>query len=561
MHRRLMLSVAMLLVGAGLLAASAVAGPQVAAAPQGKQTGDARVGGTFKHSLSVDIDYVDPSLWYYVPSWTIAYSTCSMLLNYPHAPAPRGSRLVPEVAQGFPTISRNGLIYTFKLKSSYRLSNGQPLRAQNFAWAINRALQKRMASPAQPFIEDIAGASAVIDGRASRASGVTTPNATTLRIRMSKRAPDLLSRLAMPFFCGMPANMPVNPDGVSAPVVGSGPYFIKEWTKNRRIVLARNRFYRGPNKGNVNSFVIDIGLPLETIKLNIDRGATDTGDIPPASHADLGRRYGVKKASPGRYFANPAPTILYLAMNHERRLFGAPSGGRHSTAGNVRLKKAVNFAIDRQAMLTQRGAYAGVTNDQYMPPSMRGFRNVAIYPRRPNLSQARALSNGQQRGGDGTFYCSNRAPAPATCQIVQANLRNIGLNMDIKLFPRATQFELTGRRGEPFDLTLEGWHMDYFDPYDFIFLVDGTTIRPANNVNFSYFNSAAFNRKISRAKTLVGVPRYRAFSNLDHDLVRNGAPLATYSSPNDRHYVSSRVGCYHYHPVFTWDYSALCLTR
>ena len=173
---------------------------------------------------------------------------------------------------------------------------------------------------------------------------------------------------------------------------------------------------------------------------------------------------------------------------------------------------------------------------------MRGFRNVSIYPRRPNLSQARNLANGQQRGGDGVFYCSNRAPSPARCQVVQANLRNIGLNMDIRLFPRATQFELAGRKGEPFDMTLEGWHMDYFDPYDFIFLVDGTTIRPANNVNFSYFNSAAFNRKIARAKTLVGVPRYRAFSNLDQDLVRNGAPLATYSSPNDRHYVSSRVG-------------------
>ena len=156
-----------------------------------------------------------------------------MLLNYPHAPAPRGSRLTPEVAQGFPRISRNGLIYTFTLKRTFRLSNGQPLTARNFAWAINRALQKRMASPAQPFIEDIAGASAVIDGRAQRASGVTTPNAYTLRIRMAKRAPDLLARLAMPFFCGMPSNLPVNADGVSAPVVGSGPYFIKEWTKNR----------------------------------------------------------------------------------------------------------------------------------------------------------------------------------------------------------------------------------------------------------------------------------------------------------------------------------------
>src|ERR671922_166874 len=190
--------------------------------------------------------------------------SCSMLLNYPHAAAPRGSRLVPEVARGFPRISRNGLLYTFTLKNTFRLSNGQRLTSRNYAYAINRALQKRMASPAQPFIEDIAGATAVINGTRSRASALAPPNASTLRIRMSRRAPDLLARLAMPFFCGIPTNLPINPDGVGAPVVGSGPYFIKEWTQNRRIVLQRNRFYRGPAPHNVNSFVIDIGLPLET---------------------------------------------------------------------------------------------------------------------------------------------------------------------------------------------------------------------------------------------------------------------------------------------------------
>jgi peptide/nickel transport system substrate-binding protein len=555
MHRRLMLSVAMLLVGAGLLAASAVAGNSGSASPQATDSGQARVGGTFKHSLSVDIDYVDPALAYYVPSWAIMYSTGAMLLNYPDAPAPRGSRLTPEVAAGFPRIARNGLTYTFQLKNSYRLSNGQRVTAANFVYAINRDLNRRMNSPAQPFIEDIVGAEAVIAGRASRATGVRAIGRYGLQIRLTRRAPDLLARLAMPFFQAIPTNLPINSEGVNAPVHTAGPYYIARWERNRQVVVNRNRFYRGPRPHNVNSIVVDIGLPLETIKLNIDRGVTDTGDIPPAAHAELGRRYGVKKGSPGRYFANPAPTILYLAMNHDRNLFGG--GGN----GNLRLKKAVNYVIDRQAMLTQRGAYAGVVNDQYLPPTMRGFRNLAIYPRRPNLSQARSLSSGQTRGGSGVFYCSNRAPAPQTCQIVQANLRNIGLNMDIKQFPRATQFELTGRRGEPFDLTLEGWHMDYFDPYDFIFLVDGTTIRPNNNVNFSYFNSAAYNRKITRAKTLVGTERFRTFSNLDHDLVRNAAPLATYASPNDRHYVSSRVGGYYYHPVFTWGYPSIFLTR
>jgi hypothetical protein len=41
----------------------------------------------------------------------------------------------------------------------------------------------------------------------------------------------------------------------------------------------------------------------------------------------------------------------------------AVPGAVASGPGNVDLKKAVNFAIDRQAMLEQRGAYAGVTND------------------------------------------------------------------------------------------------------------------------------------------------------------------------------------------------------
>jgi peptide/nickel transport system substrate-binding protein len=555
MHRRLMVSVAMLLLGSGLLAASAIAGPSGSAGPQASSSGQARVGGTFKHSLTVDIDYVDPALAYYVPSWSIMYATAGMLMNYPDAPAPRGSRLTPDIARGFPRISRNGLTYTFQLKRNFRLSNGQAVTANNFVYAINRNLNRRMASPAQPFIEDIVGAEAVIAGRASRATGVRAVGRYTLQLRLTRRAPDLLARLAMPFFQAIQTNLPIEPDGVNAPVHSAGPYYIARWERNRQVVVQRNRFYRGPRPHNVNSIVVDIGLPLETIKLNIDRGVTDTGDLPPAAHAELGRRYGVKKGSPGRYFANPAPTILYLAMNHDRNLFGG--GG----VGNLRLKRAVQYAIDRQAVLAQGGAYAGVTNDQYMPPTMRGFKNVAIYPRRPNLSQARSLAQGQTRGGSGVFYCSNRAPSPQRCQIVQANLRNIGLNMDIRLFPRATQFELAGRRGEPFDMTLEGWHMDYFDPYDFIFLVDGTTIRPANNVNFSYFNSAAFNRKITRAKTLVGVQRYRAFSNLDHDLARNASPLATYASPNDRHYVSSRTGCYHYHPVFTYDYAAICLNR
>ena len=323
MHKRLILSIAMLAVGAGLLAATAAAGSSGSNGPDAKNA-PAQTGGTFRVSLNTDLDYVDPALAYYTVSWSIEYATCAMLMNYPDKPAPQGSRLIPEVAQGFPTISKNGKVYTFNLKKTYRFSNGAKITAANYAAAINRALNPKMASPAQPFIEDIVGASAVIDGKAARASGVKVLSPYRLRITLTKVAPDLLSRLGMPFFCAIPTNLPINPDGISAPVVGSGPYYIAKWEPKRAITLLRNRFYKGPRPHNVNRVEYDIGLPLTTIRLNIENNTTDyPGDgLPPAAHAELGQKYGVRKGSPGQYFVNPSAAFRYLAMNHDRPLFG-----------------------------------------------------------------------------------------------------------------------------------------------------------------------------------------------------------------------------------------------
>jgi ABC-type oligopeptide transport system substrate-binding subunit len=372
-----------LLAGSGLLAASAFG--SVSQSP---------TANTFRWSLAVDIDHVDPALAYYTQSWALEYATGAMLFNYPDALAPRGARLVPEVAAGFPTISRNGRTYTFRLRTTYRFSDGRRVRAASFVRAFERARNRRPETPAARFISDVVDFAALGPYR--------------LRIRLRKPAGDLLARLAMPFFMAIPADTPDVIYGIGAPVVSAGPYFVREWTKNRRIILERNRFYRGPRPHRVNRIHVDIGLPLETIRLNIDGGRADTGDIPAAAHAELGDRFGVRRRSPGRYFANPTSTILYLAFNHDRPLFGGPT-----RLGNIRLKKAINFAIDRRTLMNQYGAHAGTVHDQLLPPTIRGFRDVSIYPRRPDLRRARALAEGALRSNiHGILHCNNRSPSP-----------------------------------------------------------------------------------------------------------------------------------------------------
>jgi peptide/nickel transport system substrate-binding protein len=514
--------------------------------------------------LAVDIDYVDPALSYYVPAWTIEYATCAKLLNHPDLNAPVGGLLQPEVAAGMPSVSPDGRTYTFLIRDDFFFApSGERVSAAHFKHAIDRDLNMNMSSPSQPFLRDIEGAEAVIRGDTNSTSGVVV-DGNTLRITLLAPSADFLARLTMPFFCPLPLSVGINPDGIQAPVPSAGPYYIESWAPNTAIVIKENPFYTGDRPHHFDEIRYGIGRPLDEIKLRIDTGDTDWGDIPPAAHADLALQYG--PGSPAallgrqRWFAYPSPTVLYLAMNHDRQLFG--SGG---SLGNVSLKRAVNYAIDRTAMMAQRGAYAGAPTDQHLPYEMPGFRDVEIYPSRPNLVEARRLAGCT---GDtpntcpprtGVFYCANAAPAPQICQIVQANLLQIGLNLEIMLFPRAVQFELAGRRGEPFDMTLEGWHMDYYDPFDFLFLLDGEGLQPANNVNFAYFNDPGYNARIDAANLLIGAARANAFGDLDIDIARDAAPWAPYGVTNDRYYFSERIGCQAYVPPYTISLGALCV--
>src|SRR5688572_4692989 len=127
---RIVFSAAATLLGLALFAASGQAGRQSS--------------GTFRYSLDTDIDYVDPALAYWAPTWEILYATCAMLVNYPDAPAPRGSRLVPDAAAAMPSVSRDGRTYTFRIRRNLRFSDGSRVTAASFRWALTRVRDPEM---------------------------------------------------------------------------------------------------------------------------------------------------------------------------------------------------------------------------------------------------------------------------------------------------------------------------------------------------------------------------------------------------------------------------------
>jgi ABC-type transport system substrate-binding protein len=504
-------------------------------------------GGTLNIDLPNDVDYTDPALDYLSTGWEIEYSTCLKLLNYPDANGAKGSQLVPEAAVGFPKVSNSGRTYDFTVKAGFtKFSNGQAVTAANFKAAFDRDADPKMQSPAVPFFSDIVGASK------SPVSGVKV-RGSHLIITLTKASPDFLARVAMPFFCAVPTNLAHDPNGVLAPPA-AGPYYIASRVPNKSITVKRNPFYKGKRPHNVNQIVYNVGNSLSATYLRVQQGATDyaAGGIPPASYAEAAQKYGINKS---QFFVKPQLGVSYLAFNHDRPAFKGTKGKA--------LAKAINYAIDRKAMLAQGGYLAGKRTDQILPPGLAGFRDASLYPLKgPDLTTAKkwAAKAGVKPGQSLEYYTSNTGSAPLVAQILQFNLKQLGISVNSHLFARAVQIEKEGTRGEPFDVTSEAWIADYADPYDFInVLLSGDNLHNSNNNNVAYFNDPAYNRQMRAASLLSGQKRYTTYGNLDVSMMKNNPPWAARNNFNDRILVSKQVGCFTFNPIYSVDLAAVCL--
>jgi peptide/nickel transport system substrate-binding protein len=531
MKARFWLAVVLAAVGAVLLVTAGLAGPQSAASPQ---KSEAR-GGTIRVDSRNDWDYIDPALAYFSHSWQLENAIQLKLMGFPDKEGAEGSRMRPEAAASFPKVSSDGRTYTFTIKRGFRFSNGAPVTAANFRASFTRALNPRMQSPASSFLDDVASIRAVGQNQ--------------LVVRLKKVAPDFVARITMPFFAAIPTNLAITPEGVGAPLVSAGPYYVKEWVQRRSAIVVRNPYWKNnaepwkslARPANADQFTFTFGNSLEATLLRLQRNEVDLGNIPPAAASDLAQQYGINK---GRFFIRKQLVTWFVALNNEQALF----------RGNTKLRQAVNWAIDRPSLVRQFGYLGGGRTDQILPPGMPGYKDVKQYPlegvNTTSLNRAKALAQGNTRSGKAVLYTFNSSPGPQLAQVLQFNLKQIGIDAEIRTYDRVVQHEKAATRGEPFDVTVEGWGADYADPYNFLnVLLDGGRIQATNNVNTSYFNDAGYNRRMEQAARLSGQARYDAYARLDADLMKNAAPMAPFINTNAKILVGENIGCYTYSVV------------
>jgi peptide/nickel transport system substrate-binding protein len=536
------------LVGVGAVGAAVLglAGASAESAPSATPP----KGGIFHvvYAPPEPLDTMDPAMANTQASWALLDLTCARLMTYPDKPPPAAFELVPEVAAAPPTVSRDGKTYTFTLRRDFRFSDGTPVDARAFARAINRTLAPGVRSLGTRYMEDIVGARAVQAGQATSAKGVVA-RGYRLTIRLVQPLGDLPARTSMPFFCAVPPNLPADPEG-RGQFPGSGAYYVTEYRPGQRITIRRNRYYRGKRPHHVDGFDVDLtaGSPQEVLN-RIEDGRADWGIAPPplyfAPEREMVRKYGVNKKE-GQFHVRPGFTLRAFVLNTSSPLF----------RGNLRLRQAVNFAIDRRAF---GGGNLGTRlTDQILPPSLPGFSDAKIYPPKPNLAKARQLARGQLREGKAVLYVNDLPLTLGLGQILKQQLAPIGLEVVVRGIPGAAINTRLSTPGEPFDMAfLVTPNVDYYDPYAFLNLL--LESRFIGRANWSNLRSTKWDRRLRAASRLRGDARLRAYGQLDVELARDVAPIASAVYLNEPTLISKRVGCVLLRPAI--DLAAVCLKQ
>jgi peptide/nickel transport system substrate-binding protein len=538
MHRRLWLSVMMLVAGASLLVAASLASA-AGNSPALKKGGIWRYGTT---GASVQ---VDPQIAYVTTAWWLEYATAAKLYNYPDRQGPAGAKLVPEVASNF-TVSNSGKRYTFTIRKGFKFSDGKPVTANSFKYAINRVANHDLASPGGPFITDengtnIVGAKAVNDGKGTNVSGVKVKG-NKLTISLTKADGTFMAKITMPFFQATSTKLPLTKEVVnvtSSNMPSAGPYTMVRNDVNQLTSLRQNKFWKkGPGRNRPRNLTgLDVFWNLneqtafnQTLANELD----EDGVIPAAEVQNVKQRFGTNK---GRYWTKPVNCTGYLPMNMARPLFRS----------NTKLRQAVNYAVDRKAYVQQAGPDAGQPWSHLFNPGVPGWISTNPYPlAKPNIAKAQKLAGNIGNKEINVWYRTNSSANIAQSQIVKRDLTRLGFadnNIHMRGFSGAQIYDAMGVKGNDADIGVNmGWCSDYPDPYDWInILLYGGAIQAENNVTYSYMNISKWNKKMESAARLVGPKRLTTYGKLDIAITKQVAPMAVERTYNNRYLFSNRV--------------------
>jgi peptide/nickel transport system substrate-binding protein len=537
--------------------------------------GDAQQGGSLTVLAASDVDYIDPGATYYQFGYLVTAATQSPLVGY----GPDDVDAEPLLAAEPPTVSDDAKTITYEIRDDVKFSPpvNRTVTSADVKYAIERSLLPGVANGySQTYLKGIVGFDDAVNeaqshptGGAPEVSGITTPDDTTLEIKLNDTtAIGVEGALSLPVSAPVPEEYAKpydaeNPSTYGEHQVATGPYMIENnsageltgYTPNKEIHLVRNPNWK-PSEGDFRPAYLD--------EITIQEGFADT--------VSAGKKILAGSAEVNGDFTAPPSVIKQAATEGEPgQLTLTPSGGNRYIALNtsvppfddINVRKAVTANANRTDLRNTRGGeLTGPVANHYIPPEFPGFEQagglegpsdldfLASPDGDPELAteymRKAGYESGKCEGADCeiTMVGDDSPPGSDTAEVVKGQFEELGFDVNLQ---KATHDVMYTKFCWVPDNTPDacpnfGWLKDFNDGQSmFDATFNGENIIPENNSNASLLDDPAVNKAIDAAK-LIDDPaeRDQAWGEID-DQVMALAPVIPYIWDNQANIASADV--------------------
>jgi len=389
----------------------------------------ARRGGTLVFARAADIQSLDPttvlddpSIWAQEEIYDTLYTVTA-----------DGTGVRPWLASRY-TLSGDQRTWTFQLRPGVRFSNGQPVRAGDVAYSINRA---RKSTTGFGYID-------------AAIASVQAPNDHTVVVQTKYPWAPLLADLSL-FVNGV---VPRDLDGQTQAAffrhpIASGPFTVATWRRNESLLLRRNPYFWQPGKPYLNQVEFTVVADDSARLARLDSGQAQIVEAQPADVSALGHAAGAAAA----VFPSTRTDVV-LANEHYKPL------------ADVHVRRAIAYAINRRAIVD------AVLAGQGRPANSTFPEGVPFYnPANPGLAfdSARASEelarSAYPHGFKVQFLTSSDPTYTQIARGIQQELAPLGIDVTIRTVAPTALFPL--QQSFDYQLSIDYWTMDIPDPDEY----------------------------------------------------------------------------------------------
>ena len=411
------------------------------------------------------------------------------------------TKTVPGLAERW-TISPDGLVYTFFLRKGVKFhsnKNFKPSRdfnADDMMFAIERQWKEtdpyfKVTSSNHSYFNDM--------GMPKLLQSVDKVDEYTVRITLNKPEAPFLSNLAMEYAGVQSKEYAIamlkagTPEKIDQEPIGTGPFYLVQYQKDAIVrYKAFPQFWGG--KAKIDDLVFSITPDASVRWAKLQKGECHV--MPYPNPADL---EAIRKDANVQVLEQPGLNVGYLAYNTTKKPFD-----------DVRVRKAINMAINKKAIIDAVYLSTGVAAKNPLPPTQWSYNNaVKDDPFDPAAARKLLAEAGLPNGFTTDLWAMPvqrpyNPNARRIAELMQADLAKIGVTAEIKSFEWG-EYRKRMQNGEH-QMGMLGWTGDNGDPDNFLNTLLGCDSAKTNGSNVAKFCFKPFEDLISKAKTVSSQP-------------------------------------------------------